>query len=74
MAMRAWVLRAEARINQLEAWRKNAQPQPQEQIAALLRRIDGMQNDIELLQCRLDDISEQPVKRGPGRPKKEIAE
>lgn len=41
MATRAWILRAEARLTQLEAWRKAQQPEPQ--IAALLKRIEDLE-------------------------------
>lgn len=64
MAMRAWVLRAEARINQLEAWRKS-----QPDVAALLRRIEALEE-----KPAEPVVEGEPVKRGPGRPKKEKAE
>ena len=43
MAMRAWLLRAEARLTQLEAWRK-AQNVPQQQdLSDLIRRIEELE-------------------------------
>ena len=40
MAMRAWLLRAEARLTQLEAWRK---AQQQQDLAALIKRIEDLE-------------------------------